>query len=180
MRRSVSLVAILLLGLGLARAPAGASESPAFRVRHWSHVILHVADIDASRAFYQGFLGAEVFSSDEIGGADFETMVGVEGVRARIVNLVLGGQKVELIALLGVRAGPPAERVGRGLAGFAVRVDDIQAAYRLAGERGVPTAGPPTEINGFQQFVVVDPDGVHVEISQPPDALERFGPFSGR
>jgi predicted enzyme related to lactoylglutathione lyase len=60
-----------------------------------------------------------------------------------------------------------------------VRVDDIEAAYRVASQRGIRTGGEPTEIHGFRQFVVVDPDGVHVEISQPPPGVERFGPFSG-
>ena len=70
--------------------------------------------------------------------------------------------------------------MGRGLAGFAIRVEDIEAAWQRAGQLGIAHGGPPTEIEGFRQFMVIDPDGVHVEISQPPPDLERFGPFSGR
>jgi catechol 2,3-dioxygenase-like lactoylglutathione lyase family enzyme len=157
---------------------ADAAES-GIRVRHWSHVIVHVADIDASLAFYRDLLGAEVFTDETIDGPGFEEMTGIEGASARIINLVLGGQKVELIALTGVPSGPPAQRVGRGLAGFAVRVDDLDAALAACRAASYDCADP-TEISGFRQFMVVDPDGVHVEISQPPDGLERFGPFSGR
>ena len=150
------------------------------RVRHWSHVILNVADIEASLAFYLGFLGGDVFSEDDIAGPDFEEMTGIAGARARIVNLVVGGQKVELIQLGGIDIGPPAERALRGLSAFAVRVDDIEEAHRQAVLHGYSPETEPTEITGFRQFMVVDPDGVRVELSQPPAALERFGPFSGR
>ena len=132
------------------------------RVRHWSHVILHVADLEASLGFYRDFLGAETFSQDEIAGPDFERMMGVPGAKAQIVNLVLGGQKVELIHLAGVPIGPPAERVARGLAGFTVRVDDIDEAHRQAGLWGYSPLSEPTEIEGFKQFALHDPDGVMI------------------
>ena len=158
------------------QAPANTQRS--VRVRHWSHVILYVADMNASLAFYRDFLGGEIFSDDPIGGPDFERMVGVEGARSRILNLVLGGQKVELIELQGLPMGPPAQRSGRGLAGFTLRVEDIEEAYQLCQDRGIPCETPPTEIHGFRQFAIVDPDGAHIELSEPPEGLERFGPFS--
>jgi catechol 2,3-dioxygenase-like lactoylglutathione lyase family enzyme len=166
--------------LVLAASHAVAAAEGAVEVRHWSHVILHVEDIEASLAFFNDTATTEIYTDEEVAGADFEKMVGVEGATARIINLVLGGQKVELIGLNGVPAGAPAKRVGRGLAGFAVRVDDIDAAHRLAQEHAVCIESKGTESEGVRQFVVVDPDGVHVEISQPPAHLERFGPYSGR
>ena len=148
------------------------------RIRHWSHIFIRVADMEASLAFYRKLLGAEIFSEDLVTGPDFERMVGVEGAKARIVNLVLGGQKVELIEVQGPPTGPPSQPVGRGLAGFTIRVEDIEEAYRLCRESGVHCKTPPTEIHGFRQFVAIDPDGVHVEFSEPPEGFERFGPFS--
>ena len=131
---------------------SGDAGSAPLKVRHWSHVILHVADMEESLAFYRGLLGADLFSEDLIGGPDFETMIGVKGAKARIINLVLGGQKVELIEVQGVPSGEPAERVGRGLAGFTVRVDDIEEAYRLCQAHGYHCETEPTEIQGFRQF----------------------------
>ena len=71
-------------------------------VRHWSHVFIQSADMERSLAFYRDLFGAEVWSDDVIAEADFAEMMGVPGASARIVNLVIGGQKVELISVTGV------------------------------------------------------------------------------
>ena len=124
-------------------------------VRHWSHVFIQVADMEASLRFYRDLLGAETFSDDAVGGADFESMIGVPGARARIVNLVVGGQKVELIAVEGVPQAAVPARAARGLAGFAVRVDDIERAHAFCLEYGATLESAPTEIHGFRHHDAV-------------------------
>lgn len=147
-------------------------------VRHWSHVFIQSADMERSLAFYRDLFGAEVWSDDVIAEADFAEMMGVPGASARIVNLVIGGQKVELISVTGVPVAPVPDRAPRGLSGFCFRVEDVDAAYACCLELGVELETEPTEISGFRQFVVTDPDGVRIELSQPPSHLEAEGPFS--
>jgi catechol 2,3-dioxygenase-like lactoylglutathione lyase family enzyme len=134
--------------------------------------------MERSLGFYRDLFEAEVWSDDVIVEADFAEMIGVPGASARIVNLVIGGQKVELISVTGVPVAPVPDRAPRGLSGFCFRVDDVDAAYARCLELGLELETEPTEISGFRQFVVTDPDGVRIELSEPPPHLEVEGPFS--
>ena len=148
-------------------------------VRHWSHVFIQASDMDASLAFYRDLFDAAVWTDERIEDAEFGEMIGGPGATARIVNLVIGGQKVELISVTGLPTAPVPSRAARGLAGFCFRVEDLDEAYRTCVDRGLQPEAEPTEIHGFRQFVIQDPDGVRIELSQPPAGLEVEGPFSG-
>ena len=151
--------------------------SGAVGVRHWSHVIINPVDIDASIEFYTTMLGYELLADDEISGPGLEAITGIEGIKGRVVVGLVGGQKVEFVRFEGATPGEPAEGA-RGLSGFTVRVDDLEAAMAACADHGVPIVSGPSEIHGFQQFMIMDPDGVMVEISQPPDGVELTGPLT--
>ncbi len=150
--------------------------SGAVGVRHWSHVIIHPADIDASIDFYTRLLGFKLLSDNELSGPGLDAIVGREGVRGRIALGLVGGQKVEFVQFDGLALRD--NDVGqRGLQGFTVRVADIDEAMAACAAHDVPIAGGPSEIKGFHQFMITDPDGVRIEISQTPPGVEVSGPL---
>ena len=146
-------------------------------VRHWSHVIVRVTDMQATLKFWE-FLGFELLSDERIEGPGLEETVGRPGVKARIVVGLVGGQKVEFIQFDGLPLSPASGRDALGLSGLSIRIDDIDAAYQAAQRLGLTLEEPPTEIHGFRQFFVTDPNGVRVELSQPPEGVELDGPLS--
>ena len=151
--------------------------SGAVGVRHWSHVIIHPVDVDASLEFYTKLLGYEVLSDEKISGPGLDAIVGREGVQGRVVVGLVGGQKVEFVYLGDPDLGGPQDNE-RGLRGFTVRVADINEAADACTAHGVPILSGPSEIKGFWQFMIMDPDGVAIEISQPPPGVELSGPLS--
>ena len=146
-------------------------------VRHWSHVIVRVSDLDATLRFWQ-FLGFEQLSDTVVEGAGLEETVGQVGAKARIVVGLVGGQKVEFVQFDGLPLDPAPDRNSLGLSGLSIRINGIDAAYASAKEHGLRIEGEPTEIHGFRQFFVVDPNGVRIELSQPPPGIEVSGPLS--
>ncbi len=151
--------------------------SGAVGVRHWSHVIIHPVDVDASLEFYTKLLGYEVLSDERISGPGLDAIVGREGVQGRVVVGLVGGQKVEFVYLGDTGMSDPQENQ-RGLQGFTVRVADINDAADACEANGVPIVSGPSEIKGFWQFMILDPDGVMIEISQTPPGVEVSGPLS--
>ena len=145
-------------------------------MRHWSHVIIHPADIDASIEFYTSLLGFELLSDNELSGPGLDAIVGREGVRGRIAVGLVGGQKVEFVQFAGTTLRDQEDNQ-RGLQGFTVRVADLDVAMAACAAHGVPIASGPSEIKGFRQFMIVDPDGVRIEISQTPPGVEVSGPL---
>ena len=145
-------------------------------VRHWSHVIINPVDIDTSLEFYTTLFGFEVLSDEEISGPGLDEIVGQEGARARIALGLVGGQKVEFVQFAGAELRD-IEEGQRGLQGFTVRVNDLDEAMAACAAHGVPIASGPSDIHGFRQFMILDPDGVMLEISQPPPGVEVSGPL---
>lgn len=111
----------------------------------FSHLFVHVADLERTRAFYVGILGLEVLLEREgyvrIGGG--------------------GGFHV------GFEEGPP-ELVGSQGIEFVVRVEDVDAAYERLAEAGVTFAGPPADQEwGARHAWFRDPDGYGLSIYSP-------------
>ena len=146
-------------------------------VRHWSHVIIRVTDLEATLEFWR-FLGFELLSDTVVEGAGLEETVGQVGAKARIVVGLVGGQKVEFVQFDGLPLNPAPDVNSLGLSGLSLRIDDIDAAFASAKARGLRCDGEPTEIHGFRQFFVIDPNGVRIELSQPPPGIEVNGPLS--
>ena len=108
------------------------------------HVSINVDDVEVVRDFYVRALGFEPIDRPDLG---------VGGAW-----LQMGPQQLHLIEL------PLVEGFGPH---FALRVDDIEAARDLLGERGV-TVGETSSIDGVcLQAFFNDPAGNQIELNQP-------------
>ena len=150
--------------------------SGAVGVRHWSHVIIHpwtsMPRLSSTRSCWATRSYLTSRSQDR---AWTPSWAG-RGPGRVVVGLV-GGQKVEFVYLGDPDLGDPQDNE-RGLRGFTVRVADINEAADACTAHGVPILSGPSEIKGFWQFMIMDPDGVAIEISQTPPGVELSGPLS--
>lgn len=67
------------------------------------------------------------------------------------------------------KAGAPWPTAGQtpGLAEFAFVEGDVDAAHALVAARGVPTEGPPVDLDFGRTFLARDPDGHRVRFFRP-------------
>lgn len=105
---SVWLVALCVLAAPavLAQSPAApppavsSVSSAAARVATVGGIGLTVSDMDWSVTFYASALGFETVSDVEVSGPAYEQLSGVFGLRARVVTMQLGGERIELTEYL--------------------------------------------------------------------------------
>ena len=172
-RLLLTLLLLALLGLtGVARA------APVSRV---DSVGITVGDMERALAFYTGVLPFEVVSKVEVQGDAYERLLGVFGMRARIVRLRLGEEEIELIDYLAPEGRPvPADSRSNDewFQHIAIIVSDMDAAYARLRQHNVQHAssGPQTlpewnpNAGGIKAFYFKDPDGNHLEVLEfPPD-----------
>lgn len=135
-----------------------------------SHLILHVADTDATLDFWCRGLGAELESDEELEAPALDAIFGRKGVRIRDTFFRIGGTRFHTIETLDVRRErKPLEPFERplGLTGLSFRVPDLDLEHARATEQG----RAPTEIYSFddlespvRMFFLEDPDGLRVEM----------------
>ncbi len=136
-----------------------------------SHLILNVADTDATIRFYRGVFGAGVERDMEIESPALDAMFGRSGVRIRSTFIDVGGYRLHTIEALDVpRTSRPASM---GLTGLSFAVADLQAARQLAIEAGfAPTPSFDVDLGdpryNAKMFFIADPDGVGCEIVEYP------------
>ena len=154
-------------------------------IRGLHHVSRAVADIDRSLGFYRDLLGLRVFSEEELEGAALERIVGVPGARLRVVELSIEGSVLlELIEYRHPKGTPlpiSATPADVGSHHVALLVNDVGAAYRTLSASGVRFNAPPSEIGGgpfagTRTTYCFDPDGLTVELWQPPSSLRSAQP----
>ncbi|MEO9176203.1 MAG: VOC family protein [Gaiellales bacterium] len=146
--------------------------------RAFHHTGYTVSDLDRSLEFYQGLLGLEVLARQEKQGGYLAAIVGYPDAHVRMAHLRVPGADhvLELFQYL----APEGEQRGRieprdvGTAHLCLVVDDLPAVYRRLLAAGVETfVSPPVEVDtgintgGFGLYLR-DPDGILVEIFQPP------------
>ena len=134
-----------------------------FQLRRIDHVVLRIANLSASLAFYEDVLGCTIEKRQEAIG---------------LVQLRAGGSLIDLVPLDGALgrvggAGPGQE--GRNVDHFALQIAPFdEAAIRShLGDHGVEIvqAGQRYGAEGEGPSIyVVDPDGNVVELKGPPDA----------
>ena len=100
-RQARMLVATIALAIIALQARAGE-----LAVQSLTSVGMTVTDVDRSVAFYHDVLGFEKVSEQEVAGDDFEKLTGVFGSRARIVQMRLGDETIELTQFLAPRGRP--------------------------------------------------------------------------
>jgi len=166
---------ILLLLLVLALR-AQAAEHPVSAV---GPIGITVSDLDRSVAFYTDVLGFEKRDEKEVVGPEYERLVGVFGMRARIATLALGGETIELTEYLVPRGhAMPSDSHGndRWFQHIAIVTSDLARAYALLRDHHVEHAstGPQRlpdwnlAAGGIKAFYFRDPDGHFLELIQFP------------
>lgn len=147
------------------------------RIHHTGYT---VADLDRSVAFYRDLLGMEVVAEQEKEGGYLAAIVGYPDAHVRMAHLRLPGTEhvLELFEYVepagaGSRTIEPKD-VGSPHLCFAV-ADIFALADRLATAGVDSLFSPPIAIDtgvnkgGFSLYLR-DPDGIPVELFQPPEA----------
>jgi catechol 2,3-dioxygenase-like lactoylglutathione lyase family enzyme len=144
------------------------------------HAGITVGDMDRALAFWRDALGMEVVVEQHAEGGYFGEVIGESGARCHVVQLAFpgGGARLELFAFEQpfAIAGPgPRRPVETGFAHVCARcadLDDLLARLERAGGRRI---GDPVDVTrgantGARAVYVRDPDGLVVELLQPPAA----------
>lgn len=141
------------------------------------HTGYTVSDLDRSVAFYRDLLGCEVIATQEKEGGYLAAIVGYPDAHVRMAHLrVPGGEHVlelfEYLSPAGGHADVEPRNVGASHLCFVV--DDLPALYERLRESAVTSfVSPPVDIDtginrgGFALYLR-DPDGITVELFQPP------------
>ncbi|MBA2517759.1 MAG: VOC family protein [Solirubrobacterales bacterium] len=149
----------------------------------FAHFGLTVTSIERTAEFYSSHFGFEV--PREV--FEYETpwigkLVGHDGARVRLGFLAIADVLIELHQY---RCPEGHERVVPdttyvGCPHIAIRVEDVEATYHRLLDEGVEFISPPQAITdgAFAGYVCAycrDPDGLIVEITQPPAAAAQAG-----
>jgi catechol 2,3-dioxygenase-like lactoylglutathione lyase family enzyme len=142
------------------------------------HTGYTVSDLDRSLVFYRDKLGLEVIATQEKQGGYLAAIVGYPDAHVRMAHLrVVGsGHVVELFEYLAPSSAATNSRepCDVGTSHLCLLVDDLPAFYARLMEAGVDTfVSPPVEVDtginaGGYALYLRDPDGIPVELFQPP------------
>jgi catechol 2,3-dioxygenase-like lactoylglutathione lyase family enzyme len=147
--------------------------------RRLHHTGYTVSDLDRSVGFYRDLLGCEVLATQEKEGGYLAAIVGYPDAHVRMAHLRLPESEhvielFEYLAPAGHRADVAPRNVGASHLCFIV--SDLRALYGTLLERGVTSfVSPPVEVDtginrGGLALYLRDPDGITVELFQPPAA----------
>jgi catechol 2,3-dioxygenase-like lactoylglutathione lyase family enzyme len=140
------------------------------------HIGISVKDMDRSLGFWRAFMGVEPSSRRVVGAPFLGTLVGVPGAELEVAWLELdGAATVELVRFVGrdeagVDSSPPRPGLVHVCLGVA-DLDDALARALAAGADQVsvePISVPSGPNEGARHVYVRDPDGVLIELRQPP------------
>jgi len=141
------------------------------------HTCYTVSSLDRSLAFYRDLLGCEVLATQEKQGGYLAAIVGYPDAHVRMAHLrVPGGDHViELFEYLAPQSGrADVEPRNVGASHLCFVVDDLPALYEQLRGRGVDSfVSAPVEVDtginaGGYALYLRDPDGITVELFQPP------------
>ena len=166
---------LVLVVSGFAADPH-AGKAPVIAVQA---VGMTVSNMDRAVAFYTTVLLFETVSNVEVAGADYERLMGVFGLRMRVVRLQLGGEFLELTQYLTPRGRPipvDSRSHDRWFQHIAIIVSNMDRAYQRLRQHRVEHAstGPQRlpdwnpNAGGIWAFYFKDPDGHVLEILQFP------------
>ena len=143
----------------------------------FDHLNIVVADMAASRRFYQTLFDLTVVLDCTLSGPWFEAVTGLPGAVAHCVILCGAdpGFRIELLCYrqpFGEAVPATARLTTRGLRHFAVRVADIGQSLALARDMGFALGVEPVQVPfeilpaGKRMAYLHDPDGVVVELAE--------------
>ncbi len=143
------------------------------------HTSFTVSNLDQSLAFYVDRLGLEILHiRPEITNRYFREIIGFpEGiVRGAFLRIPGTDHRLELFEFVAPRGAPADIRTNNpGSAHLALLVDDLWAAYQELKAKGVRFRSPPVALDegpnvGGVSVYMLDPDGITLELFQPPPA----------
>ena len=142
------------------------------------HTSYTVSDLERSLEFYVGLLGCEVIWQRENRDQYFRDIVGYPNSVAKMAMLSVPGSThaIELIEYVVPRGGSADVRTKNvGSSHMAFFVEDLRTAYEELSAAGVKFRSPPVEITagankGARAIYMTDPDGITMELFQPPQA----------
>jgi catechol 2,3-dioxygenase-like lactoylglutathione lyase family enzyme len=148
-------------------------------VRRVETVGFTVSDMDKAIDFYTRVLPFEKVADTEVWGTEFEHLSGVFGARARVVNMKLGGETLQLTEYLTPEGRPipvDSRSNDRWFQHIAIIVSDMDKAYAQLRSRKVrhastgPQTLPPyiTAAAGIKAFYFKDFDNHVLEILSFP------------
>jgi catechol 2,3-dioxygenase-like lactoylglutathione lyase family enzyme len=146
-------------------------------VTKFSHIVVRVSDIERSLKWYEENFGFKTVFDVALEGEEYETIANLPtGSTARNVGGLVGDKVVELTQ----KSSPeptPIDGTQLGISAFTVQVTSADEAYAIAQRNGVQIISPPVAIMGWRNFFIADPDGIRIEIAEPPpegDGLDAF------
>ena len=142
-----------------------------------AHTGFTVRDLDRALAFYRDVLGMEVVFEQEKRGGYLAEIVGYPDAHVRMAHLQFpgGGHRVELFEYLHpTPQGDPGEPRDVGITHVCLAVDDIGALFERVVAAGASPLSQPVPVDtganaGGRGVYVRDPDGVLLELFQPPE-----------
>jgi catechol 2,3-dioxygenase-like lactoylglutathione lyase family enzyme len=142
-----------------------------------NHVGLTVSSLERSVAFYRDVVGLDLVLEQEKEGGYLSAITRYPGAHARMAQLeARGGTRIELFEYLEPPGGGvPLEPANVGITHLCLLVDDIERARRRLVEAGAELFSDPVPIDtganaGGWDLYVRDPDGIVLELFQPPAA----------
>ncbi len=145
------------------------------------HMSYTVSNLERSLEFYVGLLGFEVLWQREITNQYFRDIVAFPDCVVKAAHLRVPGSthKLELFEYTTPRGTPADVRTNNpGSSHVSLYVDDLHAAYEELTAQGVRFRSPPIAIDagandGSYALYMLDPDGITVELFQPPTGAKR-------
>ncbi len=152
------------------------------------HVSFTVSDLGRSLAFYRDLLGLEVIHTQEQANEYTRRLVGYPEAHLRVAMMRIPGapvgpsghhlELVEYVAPHGTRADVATKNTGAAHLAFVV--PDVRAAYRRLKDAGVVFRSEPVAITegrnrGGYTVYFLDPDGITLELHQPPPQSGELG-----
>jgi catechol 2,3-dioxygenase-like lactoylglutathione lyase family enzyme len=141
-------------------------------LKHFDHLTIVVRDVDRAKAFF-GVLGFKEAMSVVIAGEPFASYMGVPGIEADHVTLVLDNASPRTeIQLLRYRHPDPVpdpnirdlHKLGMNHICFAV--DDIEAEVAKLKANGFATRSQIMDFHSRKLVFIDGPEGVTIELSQ--------------
>ena len=145
------------------------------RIHHTGYT---VSDLDRSVAFYRDLLGCEVIATQEKEGGYLAAIVGYPDAHVRMAHLRLpgGDHVIELFEYLAPPGGSAdVEPRNVGASHLCFVTDDLAGLHERLLTAGVSLVSAPVEVDtginaGGYGLYLRDPDGIMVELFQPPAA----------
>jgi catechol 2,3-dioxygenase-like lactoylglutathione lyase family enzyme len=144
-------------------------------VSGFNHVSVTTRDLDRSLHFYADLLGLKVSGRGETDAGHLSAITGLQDVRLKWAELDMGdGQMLELFEYINPSGTPLQQRTSDpGSVHIAFEVRDIDALHAKLTDASVKLRSKPVEIvtgdwRGTKSLYAVDPDGVTVELVEPP------------